>query len=60
MSTANWPRDERIDWILFRAQLENVAFDDRVLHSTSRDPQTYVGECSNAIFSLLKKEYDIT
>ena len=22
------------------------------------DPQTYVGECSNGIFSLLKKEYD--
>ncbi|MEO7165427.1 MAG: DUF885 domain-containing protein [Chthoniobacterales bacterium] len=58
MPTANWPKDERIDWMLFQAQLENVAFDDRVWHSTSRDPQTYVGECSNAIFSLLKKEYD--
>jgi uncharacterized protein (DUF885 family) len=58
MPTANWPKDERIDWIVFRAQLENIAFDDRVLHSTSRDPQTYVTECSNAIFSLLKKEYD--
>ena len=23
-----------------------------------RDPQTYVNECSNGIFSLLKKEYD--
>ena len=58
MPAASWPKDERIDWILFRAQLENAAFDDRVWHSTSRDPQTYVGECSNAIFSLLKKEYD--
>ncbi|MGI8889454.1 MAG: DUF885 domain-containing protein [Chthoniobacterales bacterium] len=58
MPTSNWPKDERIDWILFRSQLENAAFDDRVWHSTSRDPQTYVGECSNAIFSLLKKEYD--
>ena len=58
MQTAHWPKDERIDWILFRAQLENAAFDDRVWHSTSRDPQTYVGECSNGIFSLLKKEYD--
>ena len=58
MPTATWPKDERIDWLLFRAQLENAAFDDRVWHSTSRDPQTYVGECSNAIFSLLKKEYD--
>ena len=58
METAQWPKDQRIDWILFRAQLEGAAFDDRVWHSTSRDPQTYVGECSNAIFSLLKKDYD--
>jgi uncharacterized protein (DUF885 family) len=58
MPSQTWPKDERIDWILFRAQLENVAFDDRVWHSTSRDPQTYVSECSNGIFSLLKKEYD--
>ena len=58
MQTADWPKDERIDWILFRSQLESFAFDDRVWHSTSRDPQTYVGECSNGIFSLLKKEYD--
>ena len=27
-------------------------------NSSRRDPQTYVGECSNGIFSLLKKEYD--
>jgi uncharacterized protein (DUF885 family) len=58
MQTANWPKDERIDWMLFRAQLEGAAFDDRIWHSTSRDPQTYVSECSNGIFSLLKKEYD--
>ena len=58
IQTANWPKDERIDWLLFRAQLERFAFDDRVWHSTARDPQTYVGECSNGIFSLLKKEYD--
>ncbi len=58
LPTQNWPKDERIDWILFRAQLENVSFDNRILQSTSRDPQTYVGECSNAIFSLLKKDYD--
>ncbi|MEO5716992.1 MAG: DUF885 domain-containing protein [Chthoniobacterales bacterium] len=58
MQTAEWPKDERIDWILFRAQLEGYAFDDRVWHSKTRDPQTYVSECSNGIFSLLKKEYD--
>ncbi|MGH8092416.1 MAG: DUF885 domain-containing protein [Chthoniobacterales bacterium] len=58
MQTATWSKDEKIDWILFRSQLESFAFDDRVWHSTSRDPQTYVGECSNAIFSILKKDYD--
>jgi uncharacterized protein (DUF885 family) len=58
MQTATWPKEERIDWLLFRAQLEGFAFDDRIWHSTTRDPQTYVGECSNGIFSLLKKEYD--
>jgi uncharacterized protein (DUF885 family) len=58
MQSANWPKDERIDWLLFRSELESYDFDDRVWHSTSRDPQTYVGECTNAIFSLLKKEYD--
>ena len=25
MKTDNWPKNERIDWILFRAQLENLS-----------------------------------
>ena len=58
MQSSSWPKEERIDWLLFRSQLESYDFDDRIWHSTSRDPQTYVGECTNAIFSLLKKEYD--
>jgi len=56
--TDNWPKDERIDWILFRSQLEAVDFGNRVLRFERTNPQTYVGECTNAIFSLLKKEYD--
>ena len=52
-----WARDDRIDWLLFRAQLEAVAFFDRVMQNEETNPQVYVGECSNAIFSLLKKEY---
>src|SRR5258705_12900781 len=28
------------------------------MDSKATDPQTYVNECSNGIFSLLKKEYD--
>jgi uncharacterized protein (DUF885 family) len=59
MKTDNWPKDERIDWILFRAQLENVDFANRVLKFERTNPQIYVDECTNAIFSLLKKEYDI-
>src|SRR5438874_12706976 len=56
--TDNWPKDQRIDWILFRAQLENVDFGNRVLKFERTNPQTYIGECVSAIFSLLKKEYD--
>src|SRR4030095_3831605 len=58
MKTDNWPKDERIDWILFRAQLDNVEFGDRVLKFDFTNPQVYTSECTNAIFSLLKKEYD--
>src|SRR5204862_852926 len=58
MKTDNWPKDERIDWILFRAQLENAEFGDRVLKFEFTNPQVYTGECTNGIFSLLKKDYD--
>jgi uncharacterized protein (DUF885 family) len=58
MKTDSWSKDERIDWILFRAQLENVDFGNRVLKFEQTNPQSYTGDCTNAIFSLLKKEYD--
>ena len=58
MQTESWAKDQRIDWILFRAQLETVEFGDRVLKFEQTNPELYVGECTNAIFSLLKKEYD--
>jgi uncharacterized protein (DUF885 family) len=58
MQTAKWNKDERIDWLLFRAQLEGPAFFDRVMDFEHSDPQTYVNECSNAIFSLIKKDYN--
>ena len=35
-----------------------VVFFNRVIDFEQSDPQTYVNECSNGIFSLLKKEYD--
>ena len=55
MKTDNWPKDERIDWILFRSQLENVEFAERVLKFEFTNPQVYTDECTNAIFSLLKE-----
>jgi hypothetical protein len=58
MKTESWAKDDRIDWILFRSQLEEVEFGDRVLKFEATNPLVYVGECSNGIFSLLKKEYD--
>src|SRR5437763_3801837 len=58
MQTSTWPKDDRIDWLLFRVQLEGPDFGNRILRSENTDPQVYVGECSNGIFSLLKKEYD--
>jgi len=58
MTTANWSKDDRIDWLLFRSELDGVDFFNRVIDFEETDPQTYVNECSNGIFSLLKKEYD--
>lgn len=58
MSTRNWTKDDRIDWLLFRSELAGIAFFNRVLDFETTDPQTYVNECSNGIFSLLKKDYD--
>jgi uncharacterized protein (DUF885 family) len=58
MPAAKWAKDDRIDWMLFGAQIEGFDFSDRILQSEKTDPQLYVGECSNGIFSLLKKEYD--
>ena len=58
MQTDNWSRDDRIDWLLFKSQLEQIDFFNRVMDFEATDPQLYVNECSNGIFSLLKKEYD--
>ena len=56
-ATDGWAKDERIDLILFQSQLAGADFFGRQLDPESSDPQVYVNECSNAIFSLLKKDY---
>jgi uncharacterized protein (DUF885 family) len=54
----NWSKDDKIDAVLFRSQLEGVDFQNRVLKFEYTNPQTYTSECSGGIFGLLKKEYD--
>lgn len=57
MDTDGWSKDGRVDHILFRAQLAGADFFGRLLNPEQQDPQLYVNECSNGIFSLLQKEY---
>ncbi|HTU48344.1 MAG TPA: DUF885 domain-containing protein [Bryobacteraceae bacterium] len=57
LDTSVWAKDDQIDAILFRAELERPDFEARVLHPEEANPLVYVNECSNAIFSLLKKDY---
>ena len=57
MPTATWSRDDRVDWLLFRAQLEGADFFGRSLRPEESDPQVYLNEAANGIFSLLKKDY---
>ena len=52
-----WSVDDRADLELLRADLNKYLFEDRVLRRPRRDPGLYVEECTNAIFSLLKKDY---
>jgi len=56
MRTDSWAKDDQIDWLLFRSQIEGAVFFDALMPER-RDPQTYTNECSNAIFSLIKKDY---
>jgi uncharacterized protein (DUF885 family) len=53
----NWDKDERVDRLLFQSQLASSDFFGRELNPEASDPQLYVNECSNSIFSLLQKDY---
>ncbi|MFN2549570.1 MAG: DUF885 domain-containing protein [Myxococcales bacterium] len=57
LQTSGWSKDDRVDAVLLRAQLERDRVYGGLLEPEEKDPQIYVGECSSAIFSLLKKEY---
>ncbi|HET8932125.1 MAG TPA: DUF885 domain-containing protein [Polyangiales bacterium] len=57
LELTGWSKDDRIDQLLFLAQLRGADVFGRKLAPETRDPQLYVNECSNAIFTLLQKEY---
>jgi uncharacterized protein (DUF885 family) len=57
LASDDWGKDDRIDRVLFEAQLAKADFFDRRLDPESSDPQLYVNECTNSIFTLLQKEY---
>jgi uncharacterized protein (DUF885 family) len=56
-SSDGWSKDDRIDRILFESQLTSWDFFGRRLDPERSDPQLYVNECTNSIFTLLQKDY---
>ncbi len=48
---------ERVDYLLIRADLEGDWWQRAVLHGLQRNPSIYEGECSNGIFSIIKRRY---
>ncbi|MGB8907169.1 MAG: DUF885 domain-containing protein [Candidatus Cybelea sp.] len=48
---------DRVDYLLVRADLEGDWWARTVLRSLQRNPSVYEGECSNGIFSIVKRQY---
>ena len=48
---------ERVDYLLIRADLESEWWDRTVLRGLQRNPSIYEGECTNGIFSIVKRQY---
>jgi uncharacterized protein (DUF885 family) len=48
---------EKVDYLLLRANIEDTWWQTTVLRSLQRNPTVYEGECSNGIFSLIKKKF---
>jgi len=57
MPISSWSKDDRVDWMLFRAQLEGADFFGRTLQPEESDPQIYLNQAANGVFSLLKRDY---
>ncbi|MDQ2992539.1 MAG: DUF885 domain-containing protein [Candidatus Eremiobacteraeota bacterium] len=48
---------EKVDYLLLRANIESSWWQTTVLRSVQRNPTVYEGECTNGIFSLIKKKF---
>src|SRR4029077_10844306 len=57
LATDGWSKDDRIDVVLFQSELSGADFFGRKLNPEGSDPQLYVNECTNSIFTLLQKDY---
>src|SRR5207249_7408869 len=57
MKTDTWPKDARIDWILFRAQLENADYERRILEAERTSPQVYLEAWNDGICDSLRMEH---
>ena len=47
----------RVDYLLVRSDLEGDWWGRTVLRGLQRNPSVYEGECSNGIFSIVKRQY---
>src|SRR6202042_611068 len=48
---------ERVDYLLIRGGIEGDWWGRTVLRGFQRNPSIYEGECSNGIFSIVKRQY---
>lgn len=48
---------DRVDYLLLRADIEGDWWQRTYLRALSRNPTVYEGECTNGIFSLVKKPF---
>jgi uncharacterized protein (DUF885 family) len=51
------PIHDQVNYLLLRSNLESEWWSDTVLQPLQRNPSVYEGECSNGIFSLIKKKF---
>ncbi len=48
---------DQVNYLLLRANIEGAWWTETVLKPNERNPSVYEGECSNGIFSLIKKPF---